>query len=560
MLETQILIVGAGPVGQMAALMLSKHGLSSLIVDRRFERMTAPKAHAVNSRTLEICESFGLPAQSIRETGADPREAGWVRFLSRLNGTEFGHLPYERQQDDVKKYTPYPLSNIAQPDFETLLAATLEQCPDVGLLRGCECTQVSQTDDGVVSDLTQRGSSTALQVKSQYVLAADGAGSRLRTALGIALEGPEDLQHHLMIHFEADLRSLTATRPGILHFLFDPENSGVLIAYDQGKTWVLMHVFDPTTTPAESFDETTCIELVENAVGVALPDIKIRNVGPWSMCAQVAERYGDGRVFLVGDAAHRYPPTGGLGLNAGIGDVQNITWKIAAVENGWAGPALLDTYETERRPVAQINCQQSLENSGKIFKLLAALYGPDPAKTKDHFNAICATPGAFPDLAVAVEAQRPHFDSLNLQLGYRYSSSAVIDPPPLQDPSDVDISDYVPSYDTGAPLPHRWVSHDGVTRSLLSHLPCNTYSLIAGPDANAWVRAANTLDVPIACFTEGRDFADLAHEWTQLTGLPLDGALLVRPDAHIALRCDTPPADAAAFLSDKVGRLLAQTD
>jgi len=265
MLETQVLIVGAGPVGKMAAFLLARQGVHSIIVDRRETRLTAPKAHAVNSRTLEICESVGVSAEKIRSTGAPADEAGWVRFASTLTGTHFGHLPYERQQDDVKDLTPFPLSNIAQPDFEELLEAELLRCPQVTLLRGTECLSVTETADGVTASVTST-ETEAEKISCRYLIAADGANSPIRSALGIDLEGPEGLQHNMMIHFESDLSNLVADKPGILYFLFEPAAQGALIAYDLGKTWVLMHGFDPSTALPESFDDATCRGLDRKSV------------------------------------------------------------------------------------------------------------------------------------------------------------------------------------------------------------------------------------------------------------------------------------------------------
>jgi len=556
MLETHVLIVGAGPVGLMTALLLSNQGVSSLVVDRRFERMTAPKAHAVNSRTLEICDAAGLDAETVRLAGAAADEAGWVRFLSKLNGVQFGHLPYERQQDDVKGLTPYPLTNIAQPDFEALLAETLQSRSDVTLLRGVECDALIEKPEGVFADLLFRGSSAPVQAKAKYVIAADGANSRIRTALDIDLEGPEALQHNMMIHFEADLRSFVSDRPGILHFLFDPDCSGVLIAYDQGTNWVLMHPFDPATTKSDSFDNAACKMLIEQAVGAPVSNVSVKNAGAWVMCAQVATAYRKDRIFLVGDAAHRFPPTGGLGLNTGIGDAQNIAWKIAAVENGWAAPTLLDSYEAERRPVALINSEQSLENAGKLFELFGALYGPAPTETRAHFDTICANPSNSKTLAPAVEMQRPHFDSLNLQLGYRYNSSAIAGATPLVSSANLDISTYVPSYEAGACFPHHWVTQDGVKKSILSRLSATGFTLVAGPEGQAWREAAGKQGVPISALVMGEGFDDLQFDWAGQTGLSTKGALLLRPDAHIACRIDHMPTDATTFLREQIHHIL----
>lgn len=557
MLETDVLIVGAGPVGMVAALSLVRNGIPCLLVDRRFERSQAPRAHAVNPRTLEICDRLGVPGDMLRTIGAPPSEAGWVRFATSLTGTEFGHLPYERQQDDVLDFTPFPLSNIAQPDFEVAVASTIEETRAVSLLRGATCTTISQDDDGVTGTIALHGFNEPLSVKAKYVVAADGAGSSLRDGAGIALEGPEGLQHYVMIHFEADLTAFVKDRPGVLYFFFGPKSGTVLISFDAARSWVLMHAWNPERESVEDYDDSRCAELVESAVGAPVSPIRILHKSPWTMCAQVAETYRAGRMFLAGDAAHRYPPTGGLGLNAGVGDAYNLAWKLAAVLRGEAGEGLLDTYEAERRPVAQVNCEQSLTNSARIFEVIAALNSDDPEKVVERFDAISAAPEQFPEVAAAIKTQRPHFDSFALQLGYQYTSKAIVDPG--EAPDFGDISAYVPSYAAGASLPHHWINQDGARRSILSLLPTDGFCLLAGPEGHEWASAAEGLGPIMTVLREGVDFASEGKSWTERAGLSADGALLLRPDAHICLRCGSPGDDAAETLARGLDQVLARS-
>ena len=539
----RVLIVGAGPVGQLAALLLAHHGVGCMLVDKRLTTLSAPKAHAINARTLEICDSIGVSATRLRELGASANEGGEVRFVGTLTGTEFGCLPYERQDEGAFQYTPFPLSNIPQPVFEEELEAHVRKGSLIDFRRGVECTALLEVLDHV--DATLVTQDAVEETRSfDYVIAADGAGSKIRESLGIEMEGPEALANYLMIHFSADLRPLTEGRRGVLYFLFEPGQTGTLIAYDHSKTWVLMHPWNPGLENREDYDDATCLALIEKAVGNALPETTVENVSPWTMSAQVATQYRKGRIFLAGDAAHRIPPAGGLGINSGAGDVQNLTWKLAAVLGGEAGDALLDTYETERQPVARNNNDQSLTNAMKIFDLIVALHGTEPEQTAERYASVSDNPGAFPELAEAVAAQKPHFDSFDLQLGYRYSSQAIYNPAPI--PEITDVSDYQPSWDAGAHFPHRWVKKNGETLPLQSLLSASQFTLLSGPEANALDTAPAIDQIGF-----GADFEDESG-WESLTALPASGAVLIRPDGHIAARFDSVEAENIASVMNQI--------
>jgi 2-polyprenyl-6-methoxyphenol hydroxylase-like FAD-dependent oxidoreductase len=537
MITTQVLIIGAGPVGMVSAISLAQAGIRCVMVDKRLDRLDAPKAHAVNARTLEICERIGVSAAEVRAAGASVADGGLVHFVDTLSGSCFGSLPYERQDEGAKQFTPWPLVNIPQPRFEAFLNARLTHCEGVSLLRGVSATQLEQDGAGVTVVLNGDGFE-ALEVRSDYVIAADGANSATRDQLGIGLTGPEGLAHNMMIHFEADLTGLTREHPGLLYFCLSPAASGVFIGYQRDRTWVFMQPYDPGSQTRNDFDDATCRQLVEAAAGTALDDFKVRNVSPWTMSAQVADAYGKGRVFLAGDAAHRFPPTGGLGLNTGVADAQNLAWKLALVVKGAADAALLDTYEAERRPVAQINTHQSLTNSAKMFEMFEAVYGDDPENLAEHYARACANPG-LAEIRQAVEVQRPHFDSFNLQLGYRYGEDVA--------PDDIDVSCYLPRFEAGDFLP-LIALEDGPW--LLGLLPNDAFALVTGPDGAAW----QCDDVSV--FTEGADFKP-GDSFSSRAGLAADGALLIRPDGHIAARWESAPDNPAAAVQHCLGTLLA---
>ncbi len=526
-MKTQVLIVGAGPIGLMAGLLLSNQGISSIIVDRRFERMTAPKAHAVNPRTIEICDAAGLSGHALRAHGSPVELAGSVRFASKLSGTRFGELPYERQTDKDLDITPFPLINISQPQFEAQLAAQIQTKDNVGLLRGAECREILEEANGIRAQVFLRGAQEPLEIGASYVLSADGAGSRTRDALGITMEGPETLQNYVMIHCKGDLSDITGDQPGVLYFTFDPEASGAFIFYDDMTTWVFMKSYDPSTESAEDFDEERCRGEVLNAIGHDNVQFSVENISPWRMSSQMASAYRKGRIFLIGDAAHRFPPTGGLGLNTGAGDAQNISWKLAKVLKGEASERLLDTYEIERRPVAVDNSEQSMTNAAKMFELFSVLYGEDPSTKMQHFASMCEAGADDERIQAAIEIQRPHFDSIKLQLGYRYHSEALIGSKPIDRAPDDDISNYKPSYDVGALLPHEWVQNGADRSSLLSLLSSTEFSLIGRSEKGRAVAEELSNDIR---------YISAPATWADKEDLAGVVALLIRPDGHIAAR------------------------
>ena len=520
-IEVPVLIVGGGPVGMLGAIMLAKRGLSCLVAEKYPNRLDAPKAHALNPRSLEICAAAGLPMDALHAAATPRHEGAYVRMVTSLVGPQIGCLPYERQDEAVKALTRWPLINISQPEFENLLEESLTRTDNVTLRKGLAWMGCEQQADQVISTLVDRESGETLQVISRYLIAADGASSDVREQLGIPMLGPHALQHNMMIHFEADLRELLLERPAILYFLFGPGSSRVLIAYDLGKTWVLMHRCEEHQTVAD-FGPEECQRLIRQAIGSDKPPIHIKHVRPWVMSAQVAQRYAQGRVFLAGDAGHRFPPSGGLGLNTGVADMDNLTWKLAAVEKGIAAPAILDSYEAERQGIAQTNMRQSLSNAQRMKVLMEALgYNPDSPETADHIAQRLADTNDQRIIEEAVEYQREHFDSLRLQLGYAYGGT-------LQHEDTLPISDFRPQAVPGARLPHHPLA-DG--RSTLDLLHFADMSLLCGQDS-PWEAYSHRLGPHVHCIEQGREYEMQGH-CPVLMGLSDSGALLVRPDGHI---------------------------
>ncbi|HYB98633.1 MAG TPA: FAD-dependent monooxygenase [Candidatus Limnocylindrales bacterium] len=590
-LDVDVLIVGAGPVGLTAAMLLGRMGITAAIVERRPGPQRAPAAHVVNARTLEIFRQAGVDMDAIAAVSKDPADAGRVYWVDRLGGQVLGHLPFERQGAEVLAVTPTPLRNISQHRLEPVLAHSLAAAGLPPPRYAHEWCEAQQSAAEVTSTVKALHSGESYRVRSRYLLACDGAGSRVRKWLGIAMQGPDRIQSFIMIHFRADLRRLVAGCPGVLYWICDPDAGGTLVAHDIDSEWVYMHAWDPDAETLESYDRARCERLVRRALRDGDADISVATISAWTMTAQVADSYRSGRAFLVGDAAHRFPPTGGLGLNTGVQDAHNLMWKIAAVLNGEAAETLLQTYEVERRSVARHNADQSLANAMRLLEVPQALgtlgNPPDAAAAMQRTLADAAGRAA---VETAIANQAEHFDMLGLQLGFCYAAGAIAGDAPDADPfatarlgrdgvarggsidgdgrasagrSDGDgapaidpVRDFVPSTRPGSRLPHGWVERQGRAISTLDLVALQGMTLIAGPSGSGWIDAARCLDPAIRCLEVGRDFSDAERWWSGTAGMEEDGVLLVRPDQHIAFRCHTGLADPRAAITHAMAAIV----
>ncbi len=515
------------------ALLLAQQGVASVIVEARDTPYDIPRAHALNPRSLEICAGLGLDIEDIRRRAAPTDEAGQVRFVTRLFGPEWGALPYERQDDEARQFTPYPLVNLPQTEFEAMLFEAADREPLIKVRRGHRWVAVEEnpaTDGALTSTIEDVDG--AYQVDSRFLVGCDGAGSAVRGALGIDMDGIAGVQSAISIVFEADLRPALSDRPAVLYWVTDPAARGVFIAYHMDRLWSFVQTFPPGVIDMSGYDEASCRELVVEAAGGPIEDLKILHISPWTMTAQVADRYGRGNILLVGDAAHRFPPTGGLGLNTGIQDAHNLAWKIGAIVHGWGNPSLLDSYELERRPVALRNRDQSLINAQRLAALTSMECERSIWEDPQAFAPWLAEPGRRDTISAAISLQSEHFDSFGLQLGFAY-------PPHAHEPADV--SRYQPSAAVGHRLPHGTLGAPDSQGSTLDIVDPRRFTIL--------VEGAETLGPvdggPVPSVVVPLSSLEITPAWREWVALTTDEALIVRPDGHVGWRGPAGGAPAA---------------
>lgn len=532
--STPVLIAGGGASGTIMALLLAQQEVASIILEARNTPYDIPRAHALNPRSLEICAGLGLDIAEIRCRAAPRREAGQVRFVTRLFGPEWGCLPYERQDDEARLFTPEPLVNVPQTEFEALLFEAAEREPLIEVRRGHRWVAIKQetAGDGAIHSTVEDAKGT-YQIASRFLIGCDGAGSAVRGALGIDLDGIARVQAAISIVFEADLRAALADRPAVLYWVTDPAARGTFIAYHMDRLWSFVQTFPPGMIDMSSYDEAACRRLVVEAAGGPIDDLKILHISPWTMTAQVADRFGRGNVLLVGDAAHRFPPTGGLGLNTGIQDAHNLAWKIGAVMEGWGSRALIDSYEQERRPVALRNRDQSLVNAQRLAALAAMDCEQSIWQNSEAFAQWLDAPGRRDAVADAISLQSEHFNSFGLQLGFAY-------PPHSNEPEDV--SDYRPSAAVGHRLPHATIGSACGYRSTLDLADPHRFTILV-EETNV---SELLHDSPIPASPVRLSSLEIDPIWRTLVRLDAGDALIVRPDGHVGWR--GPVADVPAAL------------
>ena len=575
-IETDVLIVGAGVTGLTASILLADYGVRAITIARHPGVAPQPRSHITNQRTVEIFRDLDIE-ERVRAVGVPLRTVNHNVLATSFTGMEiyryrsYGTGP---RAADYAASSPCELVNAPQHVLEpVLLTAAVERGADVRFSH--ELLQIEQSRHAVLARVRELATGEEYFVRARYAIGADGGRSRVADQLGIDFDGQAALKHMVNMWIEVDLAEHAAYRPGVIYTMLQPGadswvGSGTFICVRPFSDWVLVREYDPSQGEPDTSDDAV-VNFARTLIGDPSAQIKLKGVSKWQVNNVVAKEYRLGRVFLAGDAAHRHPPAGGLGSNTSIQDAYNLAWKLALVLSGRAGEGLLDSYHEERQPIGkQIvdRAIQNLKNQGAAVEALELRREQSRETAWASLNELASdAPGAAErreGLAAAVALQHYRSNANGVELGQRYTSSAVVDdgtpfPEPTRDP----VLYYHPTTHPGGYLPHAWVEHQHRKISTLDLAGHGRFCVIVGIGGEPWAQAAATvsaelgIELPVYSVGYRCEYDDVLGEWAALREIDDRGALLVRPDRHIAWRSHTRPDHPEDALRAAVRQALA---
>lgn len=525
-MKTPVLIIGAGPIGLALAGDLGFRGVDCLLIERTDGAVLQPKMDMVGIRTMEFCRRWGIVpwVESAGYNRDYPQDCAWVTTLS---GYEFGRERFPSPKDEkCPPQSPQKRERCPQNFFDPVLRRFAGQFPGVTLAYNTELVSFEEHADGVRARLRDTLSGEEREVEAEFLVGTDGGASQVRQSLGIQMTGEPALTYTTNVVFRCDgLEALHDLEPAYRYIFIGPEGTwATLVAINGRDQWRFSLVGDENRL---THDEAYMREAIVRAVGREF-DFEILSMLPWVRRQLVAESYGTRRVFIAGDAAHLTSPTGGFGMNTGIQDAVNLSWKLAGYLQGWGGRTLLDSYEIEMRPVALRNVAEATGNlkrmlSPRVSSPTAAVFqeGPEGDRARVEFGD-----------AYTEQMKREWF-SIGIHLGYMFEGSPIVVPDGTPQPPD-EVSTYTPTARPGSRAPHVWLAPG---ESLIDLFGREFVLLRFGaeaPDGAPLQRAAEARGVP---------FRTVPIDNPEAAALYECALVLVRPDGQVAWRGDALPAD-----------------
>jgi putative polyketide hydroxylase len=522
-IDVPVAIVGGGPCGMMTALLLARAGVESALFERKPSTSAHPKAMGLSRRTAEILRQHGLIDRIMG--GSLPIEGRWLGIWAKsLVGEEYGRVPLAALHSE---FTPCKTLHCPQTWTEKVFFEALSQEPVADVRFGCEVVSIDPREDDVLLGL-----STGETVRAQWVVAADGASSGVRRDLLVETDGPGEMGHFINVMFQARYGRHLGERRAILYQALAKEYFETFVAVNGDDLWLMHHFLQPNETP-EDYTKGRFEGIIRRVSGLRDEPVEVISMRHWVMSPRIAMRFRIGRVFLVGDAAARLSPAGGLGLNTGLQSSHNLAWKLAAVVRGEASDVLLDSYEAERHAAAFRTMDNTNDNAFEVFEIIQAGLRGDDDRVRE-----------------LVAHSRRAGAGLGQDLGVVYESGAFISdgtkPPNVADP----INDYVPSACPGCRAPHVWIERNEGTRSILDLFE-GTMVLLVGRKGEVWPEPAlGTLMRNHVHF--------ICDEFEGVYGIGKTGAVLVRPDGYIGARFKSAPEDPQGALHEALYGILSK--
>lgn len=577
-LETEVLIVGAGPAGSAAAALLSTYGIENIVLNKYGSVSNSPRAHITNQRAVEVFRDLGLEDEVIRQ--ATPQHLmGEHVYATSLAGSELGRLrtwythPHFKAEHDLA--SPCSVCDLPQDRLEPILlnAATVRGS---SMRFDTQLLSFAQDDDGVTAHVLDRLTGEEYDIRSRYLIGADGGNSTVVDQLGLPLVGEMGMGGSINVVFEADLTRFVEHRPGDMYWFVQPgvghdgNGIGVLRMVRPWTKWIGVWGYDVAAgTP--SLTEADGIRIAHQLIGDDTVPVTIESMSTWAVNHVYAEDNMSGRVMCVGDAVHRHSPMNGLGSNTSIQDSYNLCWKLALVLRGKASPALLDSYREERVPVGR----QIVDRAGRSERLMPPIFHalelprtPDAQSMEKALAALAEPTSQARERRRAFDSALQEtimcFNTHGVETNQNYRSGAVVpDGTPETDAPRDEERYFFATTRPGRHLPHVWLTRDEQRISTFDLCGKGGFSLLTGVSGVAWRDAARVvserLGIPVRVHVigHGGDYEDSYGDFGAQSEVAEDGAILVRPDHIVGWRVADLPVDPVGALSEALGQILA---